>query len=77
MGEDSILSASSRPTEPVISELEMHKASSNKPRPIEIQPQDEGLEYGSVNVGIQIFSEGNFSFNHHLVKHYAVDIKTH
>lgn len=32
-GEDVILSASSRPTEPVISELEIHRASSNRPRP--------------------------------------------
>lgn len=35
MGERTgILSASSRPAEPVISELEIHRASSNKPRPL-------------------------------------------
>ncbi|XP_049904692.1 uncharacterized protein LOC126392948 isoform X3 [Epinephelus moara] len=32
-GEDGILSASSRPAEPVISEVEIHRASSNRPRP--------------------------------------------
>lgn len=32
-GEDGILSAGSRPMVPVISELEIHRASSNRPRP--------------------------------------------
>lgn len=32
-GEDGVLSASPRPTEPAISEMEIHRASSNRPRP--------------------------------------------